>query len=57
MKRPLEIMNIKVKITIKGGQKERTPLQISNMAGTVVTSVTTISLKTFQRVFDHILTI
>ena len=49
--------DIKVKITIWGGHKERTPLKISNMAGTVVTSVTAISLKPFQRISDQIFTI
>lgn len=39
----LEIMRSKLKLSFKGGHKKRTPLKISNMAGTVVTSVTTIS--------------
>lgn len=39
----LEIMRSKLKLSFKGGHKTRTPLKISNMAGTVVTSVTTIS--------------
>ena len=58
MKKPLEIMTSKLKLPSKAScHKERTPLKISNMAGSVVTSVTTISLETLQRIFDQIFTI
>ena len=49
----LELTRSKLKLPFKGGHKKRTPLKISNMAGTVVTSVTTISSTAFQRTSDQ----